>query len=174
MEHEGILLALAQIAATFMGFTGIVYAFARMSGGDQGSLTGIARFRLVSMVMASLHSLMIAIIPFIFITADWPDIHVWQASSAIAVVFLLWASVFHMRSYLALRRDYGDQFVHWLIVGSSVVAYPALALLQVCNIMGWGFGPSFWPFLIAVQSMLLMTASIFILLIFRTGAPKDN
>ena len=66
MEHEGILLTLAQIAATFLGFTGIVYAFARITVGDQSSLKGIARFRLISMVMAGMHSLVIALVPFVF------------------------------------------------------------------------------------------------------------
>ena len=174
MEHEGILLTLAQIAATFIGFTGIVYAFARVSGGAQGSLVGIARFRLRSMVIAGLQSLMIAILPFIFLAAGWPDGRVWQASSLVAIVFLLWSSLFYLRNYISLRRDYGAQFVHWLLLGSSLVVFPAMAVLQLCNVMGWGFGPTFCPFLIAVEGMLLVTAAIFIILIFRTDAAPEK
>jgi hypothetical protein len=174
MQTTDILLSLANIAAAFIGFTGIVVVFARITGGDQGSLTGIARFRLQSMVASGLQCMTFALLPLVFLAADVPEPLTWQICGAVGVLALIATSYFYLRRYYSLRGEYGAQFVSSLIFASSLVANPALVLLLISNIMGWGFGPSFWPYLIVVIYTLFMTAAVFLLLIFRTAGPPST
>jgi hypothetical protein len=92
-----ILAITAQVAATFLGFTGVIFAVGRFSS---GSWSVADRHALVNLIIPSLIVLFLSFIPLIVSTAIETPLTVWRISNAVLFVVhaplvtrVLWLSV---------------------------------------------------------------------------------
>ena len=91
MDHEAVLLAISQIAVTFMGFTGVV---AVLGHRNQGSWTPEERLQLRVLVEVSLTALFGSLAPFLFFALLSSEPTVWMAANG----FL---GVLHLSNFVA-------------------------------------------------------------------------
>lgn len=87
MENRDLLLALAGVAATFIGFAGVVFAVDRSS---QRGVTGPERTALLHLLLPSIAVLFLAFAPLVLAARAGPHDPQWRlANGVLAVVHLL-------------------------------------------------------------------------------------
>lgn len=80
MEHRDILMAIAQVAATFIGFAGVVFAVGRAS---QGGVSGPEQTALVHLLLPAIAVLFLAFLPLVaFAGFDSPS-RIWRVSNGL-------------------------------------------------------------------------------------------
>lgn len=105
--NEEVLYALAGVAVTFAGFSGVVVVLP-LRDGSRWSPT---ESRMLQLLIAdSLTVLFLALLPIVFSLFGWPDSGIWGVSSA------LLGSWFLVGDYIAVRGEFkdraGDQSPH--------------------------------------------------------------
>jgi len=122
-----ILAITAQVAATFLGFTGVIFAVGRFSS---GSWSVADRHALVNLLIPSLIVLFLSFIPLIVSTAIEDSPTVWRISNA--VLFAVHAPLVTRVLWLSLRSQLIEpvplRFVGLPIGFTTVVGNAAVAL----------------------------------------------
>jgi hypothetical protein len=156
MDPYSVLATLAQIAATFVGFTGVIFAVGRFSG---GAWKGAERNAFLNLLLPSTIALFMAFVPMIASDA-MADAAVWRFSNLILA--LVHAPLVTSALVLALRGQLAEplplRFV--LIPGgyASVIASAlvALGLLQDVAAIAFTGGLVWFLFVAATQFVLLI------------------
>ncbi len=84
MQHQELLLAIAEVSATFVGFSGIVGVFRERTGKLE---VGYQRYQLFQMIVTGLSALAMSVTPFLVAAFGFPEPLVWRISSGIYVFF---------------------------------------------------------------------------------------
>ena len=80
MEDRDILLAIAQVAATFIGFAGVIFAIDRSS---EPGLSGPERNALLNLLIPSICVLFLAFVPLVAATGFTSQPLIWRASNGL-------------------------------------------------------------------------------------------
>lgn len=124
---------IAQIALGLAGFSGVMVAFARPSGG----FNPVERFRLQALIFASFGAMFLAIIPFAVFGGPWTESTSWRVLGALMTMYAFAALYLLPAAGFRLRRDYPEQFPLPLVafqVGNHIITF-LLALVVL-------FGPT--------------------------------
>ncbi len=159
MNPTDTLLSLAEISVTLLGFAAIASVF--HSRGAQGWRPD-ARFW--GMVTMGLGTLAFALLPLPFLAAELEPGVTWRMCSlalAAAIVAILgWG-------FLTVRRGLTSGApVNRPTFSFLMVAFAAVAGLELANAAGLLQGPSFWPYLAGIIWFQLVTGYVFVRLLF--------
>lgn len=106
------LEVIAQIAIGLAGFSGVMVAVARPSGG----LNSVERFRVRALIYGSFGAMFLAIIPFAVFGGPWAESSSWRVLGAVMTIYTIAGLSFLPAAGFRLRRDYPEQFPRTLIV----------------------------------------------------------
>ena len=84
MQHQELLLAIAEVSATFVGFSGVVGVFGERTGKLE---VRYQRYQLFQMIVTGLAALAMSVTPFLVAAFGFPEPLVWRISSGIYVFF---------------------------------------------------------------------------------------
>ncbi len=84
MQHQELLLTIAEVSATFVGFSGIVGVVRERTGKLE---VRYQRHQLFQMISTGLSALAISVTPFLVAAFGFPEPMVWRISSGIYVFF---------------------------------------------------------------------------------------
>ena len=84
MQHQEFLLTIAEVSATFVGFSGVVGVFRECTGKLE---VQYQRHLLFQMITTGLSALAISLTPFLVAAFGFPEPKVWRISSGIYVLF---------------------------------------------------------------------------------------
>ena len=157
-QATDLLQTLAEIAAAFIGFSGVVVVFLRSR--DQGwKLSDRARF--LGMISNAFGFLAFALIPFVPLSLGAEA--VWQISSGLFFIFLVVNPII-MGRITAKALSGGDLnivFVRVLGAGTFVSVLAALA-----NTIGWPWKSGFTLYLVCLLWVLIASALNFFRLVY--------
>ena len=176
MEEQSILTSLAEIAAVFVGFSGIAIIFVRGQGGEMSAL---ARFRLAIMLSLGLIVILGGLAPIVAFHWGLEGPILWRVVSLLcAAVFLCW-SIYGTMNFFAIRRHPSGArlnmtFAVFLVLGGALIIISFLF-----NGLGIFIEGIFGVYLTGLLYLLGLSATMFLLLIFRTaeapyGGKEDN
>ena len=166
MEASDFLIGIAQVGATFVGFSSIVAVFGRAS---DGSWSAPDRIRVRNLVEQSLFVSILGFLPGAVFQFPFLSAQVWAFSSIVLAVVLGIDSLLWIRRALVLRRL--GSWRPWMgIFGVSSLG--AALLLQVLNLVNSveGHGES-GPYVAGLLILLLLAGLQFGLLVFGRVAP---
>jgi hypothetical protein len=150
-------MAIGQIAATFIGFAGVVFAVERSSA---GGVSGPERNAIMNLLTPSIAVLFLAFVPLVASTGDATEANIWRASNGIlgAIHSLLLAGAFRAAIRSQLLEPVALRFV---LLGGGSLAVVANAVVVL------GFVPRFAPmaFVAGLVWFLLVSAIQFVMLI---------
>jgi hypothetical protein len=157
MDPNNVLTAVAGVAATFIGFTAVVFAVGRFS---QGVWNSSERNALVNMLAPSFIALFLAFIPMVALTGTQADWLVWRISNGILAAIHVTLVTGALR--LALRGDLVEpiplRFVlipgGYISVAASAIA--AAGFLPQRAAMIYGAGLVWFLLVAAIQFVLLI------------------
>ena len=84
MQHQELLLTIAEVSATFVGFSGVVGVFGEHTGKLE---VRYQRYQLFQMIVTGLSALAMSVNPFLVAAFGFPEPLVWRISSGISVFF---------------------------------------------------------------------------------------
>ena len=157
MQDRDILMAVAQIAATFIGFAGVVFAVDRAS---EGGVTGPERNALMNLLIPAIAVLFLAFVPVIASTGVSSEALIWRASNgmlgAVHLVLLSGAVRTAMRGQLLEPVP-----LRFVLIGGGSLAVAANLVVVL------GFLPRLAPmaYLAGLVWFLLVSAIQFVMLI---------
>ena len=150
-------MAIAQIAATFIGFAGVVFAVERSSA---GGVSDRERNAIMNLLMPSIAVLFLAFVPLLASTGDATEARIWRASNGVlgAIHAVLLAGAFRAAIRSQLLEPVPLRFI-LLSGGSLAVLANALVVL--------GLVPRFaaMAFVAGLVWFLLVSAIQFVMLI---------
>jgi len=159
MNPTDTLVSLAEISVTFLGFAAIVSVF--HSRGGQGWHPDARFWGMVSMGVGTLT---FALLPLPFLAANVGPGATWRwcsvaLAAAIGAMFA-WG-------FLTVRRGLASGApVNLPAFSFLMVSFAAVASLSLANAAGLLNGPSFWPYLVGILWFQLVTAYVFVRLLF--------
>jgi hypothetical protein len=160
MDPLDLLTAVAAVAATFIGFTGVIFAVGRFS---QGVWKASERHALVNMLAPSLVALFLAFVPMVALTGTQADLLVWRVSNALfaAIHAILVTSALR----LAVRGELVEPIpLRFILIPVGYISVAASALVAVGLLpqlapMIYGGGLVWFLLIAAVQFVLLIVPS---------------
>lgn len=161
MPRESLLLAMAEVSITLVGFAGIVVFLGRRA---EGSWSEADRTRVWGMIEAGLLTLGLSLLPFLVWELGPANADPWGASSGVFVLFGgLALGVWVRRGREVVRT--GDPEVS-RGAGVGAMAFTGLILLSlVLNALGIGFERDFGPYLVAILWYLTLACIMFVRLL---------
>ena len=166
MDHEDILLTLAEVSVALAGFSGVVAVFGRR---DPGTWSFADRFRFFALVHTSLSSLLLCILPFGLLAFNIPEEAVWSALSALFVVYNAVVGFFTSRRFLAASSSERAEFTS----GVMPVMFAILAPILVLSIFNVAVGGTFGPFLVALIYLLVLSSFLFARMLVSAFGAED-
>jgi hypothetical protein len=159
MNPTDTLLSLAEISVTLLGFAAIASVF--HSRGAQGWRPDARFWGMVSMGVGTLA---FALLPLPLLAAEVDPGVTWRLCSVALAAAIGAMFVF---GFLTVRRGLasGEQ-VHRPTFSFLMASFATVAGLDVANAAGLLHGPSFWPYLAGVIWFQLVTAYVFVRLLF--------
>jgi hypothetical protein len=154
MDHEDILLTLAEVSVALAGFSGVVAVFGRR---DPGTWSFADRFRFFALVHTSLSSLLLCILPFGLLAFNIPEEAVWRALSSLLVLYLIVVAVLSTRRLLAAAASERGEFTAIVMPVGLAIGAATLAL----NIYNVAVGAAFGPFLLGLIFLLVTSSFLF-------------
>ena len=157
-----VLGAIAVVAVTVAGFTGVVAVF---GGGPLHEWPRVDRFRLKLLLSFSLLPLALSLIGLTLLAAELPQAFVWRWCS-VAAAFLLLAAGFWSLAQFArfpateLKSAGASRIVFY---GGSVIGF-GTCILQIYNL---AVLEQFWPFLTAIVVSVLAASLQFAILVLN-------
>lgn len=103
---------ISQLALGLAGFSGVMVAFARPSGG----FDPVERFRLRALIYASFGAMFLAIIPFAVFGGPWTESSSWRVLGATMTIYVIVGLSVLPAAAFRLRRDHPQQFPLPLVV----------------------------------------------------------
>ena len=157
MQDRDTLMAIAQIAATFIGFAGVVFAV------ESASSRGVSdreRNAIMNLLMPSIAVLFIAFVPLVAAAGGGGDVRIWRASNAIIGIV---HSVFLTGAFrAALRNQLLEPVpVRFLLLGGGLMA----VLANLVIVLGFFSQFAATAFLAGLVWFLLVSAIQFLMLI---------
>jgi hypothetical protein len=149
MDHEDILLTLAEVSVALAGFSGVVAVFGRR---DPGTWSFADRFRFFALVHTSLSSLLLCILPFGLVVFDIPVV-----------------GFFTSRHFLAASSSERAEFTS----GVMPVTFAILAPILVLSIYNVVVGGTFGPFLVALIYLLVQSSFLFARMLVSAFGAED-
>jgi hypothetical protein len=160
VRAEDVLLTLAQIAAAFAGFGGIVAALGARSIGE---LSIAARFRFRNLLIVSIGASLFALVPVMIDVAGAGASLVWALSS-------VGLGLCTLGNLLAARRAARRVFLlnpkllrPWMALLSTSVQ-TGICIAQIANVIGWPFGRGGMPYVSSIFALLVLAGIQFVLL----------
>ena len=157
MDPGSLLATIAQVAAAFVGFTGVIFAVGRFS---QGSWRGPERQALVHLLLPSLVALFMALFALAALTGIRNEIVVWRISNGILAVFH--APLVSHALLMSIRAEVAEPVpLRFLTIPggyTSVVlsALVAAGLLQDYAVVVFTGGLVWFLFIAAIQFVMLV------------------
>jgi hypothetical protein len=170
MRIEDVLIALAQIAAAFAGFGGIVAALGARSIGD---LSVATRFRFRNLLVISIGASLFALVPAVLDVAMAETPYVWTLSSAALGLFTLGNLA---AARLGARRAFSlnpKLLRRWMAVLSTSVQV-AICLALFANTFGWPFNRGGMPYVSSIFALLVLAGIQFVLLALDSTPREPN
>jgi hypothetical protein len=151
-EHTLLaLLGIASVATTFAGFSGVVAVF---GGRALGNWAPVERTRMTNLVIMSLSVCFFSFVPIALDLLGVSDGTIWVCSS-LGLTFFSGSyfvfSVLNTQALLHIRRSVVSPWVRI----AFMVLLPAITVLQISNVLGFGFKPGPGPL---VTGLLLILA----------------
>ena len=153
MEPQDLLIVSAELGVAIAGFAGVVSVFGARR---REEWSFVERFRLESLLTASLTTVALALLGLVLLAADVESSSAWRLSSsawALSAVFFLSRSYSRLRVALAEGGTVSRPY--------SAAVYGSLGfaiVLQIWNVVAVG---EFWPFFVGLSLGLLCAASFF-------------
>ena len=167
MEHNDILLALAEVSVALAGFSGVVAVFGRR---DPGTWSFADRFRFFSLVHTSLSTLILCVLPFGLFAVHLAEGSVWGAMSALYISYVIVTAIFTLRRLRGATSSERAEFTPIVLP----VVLSAQALIAGFNIYNVAVGATFGPFLVALIFVLAQSSFLFArMLVSGFGAGRD-
>jgi hypothetical protein len=166
LEGSEVLTAIAEVAAAFAGFAGIVAAFRHR---DLAAWPPHETFRFRFMVLYSVLTVLFALLPFFLFHFGVSPARIWSSASILLalVAFILFVDA--LLHYRALGDDAKSSLslgmVYFLETGNVLVGGT-----QGCNAVGVGAAPSFSLYLLGLGWFLLAAAGMFVRLLLLVAA----
>lgn len=160
MQHQELLLATAEVSATFAGFSGVIGVFRKHNSKLEAQLM---RHRLLQMIVTSLSALTMSVSPFLIAAFRLPEPLVWRSSSVIyvfAATLLTAFGLYRSRPFVqaglaSVRTNYVIALVTIVTVGISllnglgVFSFRASAIYLVTLFWTLGLSGFFFTTLVA-------------------------
>ena len=166
MEGADQLLTIAEIGATFAGFTAIVGLIANSARGNLG-----AKLNFWLMIEFSFATIVFALIPFTIFNFGVAPRQIWTASSISIAVFLVLHVVF-VRKHVteAIARS------QFSVISPLIVAplFAATIIIQVLNALGIIFDRTYAAFFLGIFLFLLIAFANFVLLLNQLWVAADE
>lgn len=161
MPREALLLAMAEVSITLVGFAGIVVFLGRRA---EGSWSEADRTRMWGMIEAGLLTLGLSLLPFLVWELGSAGADPWGVSSGIFVVFGGLSLVVWIRRGRVVMKTEDPEVSTGAGVGAMVLS--GLILLSLAfNAVGIGFERDFGPYLIAILWYLALACIMFVRLL---------
>jgi hypothetical protein len=156
MNESDVLLSMAEVGVTLLGFAAIVSVFRQR---DTWRPDG----RFWAMVTAGVGTLVFSLLPLPFLFRSIAAASIWQACNAVFGLYALGYCVFLTGSF---RRDRAADSssnvpVFALVLGGSAVTCPFL----LASATGYFGDPSFWSYLVGLIWFQVLTAILFVRLL---------
>jgi len=155
MNESDVLLSMAEVAVTLLGFAAIVTVFRQ-------SDTWRPDGRFWAMITAGIGTLVFSLLPLPFLFGNIASTATWRTCSALFGLYALGYCVFLTRMY---RRDRatgsGNLPVFALLFGGSAFTCPLL-LVSATGYLG---DPQYWPYLVGLIWFQILTAIFFVRLL---------
>ncbi|HEY5647190.1 MAG TPA: hypothetical protein VIS76_14665 [Pseudomonadales bacterium] len=166
MIGTDILLTTAELSLALGGFGGV--AAALIGRGERWNPMTIVRFR--ALIMISLGSALLALVPIPMHTSGLEGENLWTAASTVAAVVasvMLLGMLFYARAPMVTQ---GSRF--WSVV-AFLFAAGAIGV-NVFNALAIGFTRSFTGYLCALILLLILAGLYFFRLIVLSGPESDD
>ena len=154
MEHEDILLTLAEVSVAFAGFSGVVAVFGRR---DPSTWSFSDRMRFFSLVQTSLSTLIFCVLPFGLFAVQVAEESVWGALSMLYVLYVIVVAVLFIRRLRAAATSERAEFTPIVLPVTLAVT----ALIAVFNVYNVVVGATFGPFLVGLIWLLVQSSFLF-------------
>ncbi|MBI3448198.1 MAG: hypothetical protein HY049_04675 [Acidobacteria bacterium] len=167
------LLAIAEVSATFAGFSGVVAVFGRRAHGEWFPED---RFRLTNMLMMSLGSGLFALVPILEELLHVPDRALFTTASALLGAFSLAYLIVGVARTRRLRREHPGALARWAVVVIQASLFLAAAL-QALNAFGILYNHEAGPYLAGLLLLLVFAGIQFAFLVLvppREGPRRDE
>jgi hypothetical protein len=157
MEGSDQLLTIAEIGATFAGFTAIVGLIANSARGNLG-----AKLNFWLMIEFSFATIVFALIPLTLFNFGVAPHYIWTASSLSIAVFLILHGIL-------IRKHVAEAIARsQLSIKSPLIIVPLFAVtivIQVLNALGIVFDRTYAAFFLGIFLFLLIAFGNFVLLL---------
>jgi hypothetical protein len=151
--EQDLLIVAAELGVAIAGFTGVISVFGSRS---RESWSVIERFRIESLLSASLAAVALALLGLALVAADADGSLVWNVSS---IAWLAWALVTQIRLFPRFRKARSEGGTISTPYNIAVWAAAAtVAALQIWNIAALH---EFWPFFVGLSLNLVPALSFF-------------
>jgi hypothetical protein len=157
MDPGSVLATIAQVAAAFVGFTGVIFAVGRFS---QGAWRGPERQALVHLLLPSMVALFMALFALAALTGIRNEIVVWRISNGLLAVFH--APLVSHALWMAILSDVAEPIPLRFVTipgGYTSVALSALVaggLLQDYAVVVFAGGLVWFLLIAAIQFVMLV------------------
>jgi hypothetical protein len=161
-EHALLaLLGIASVAATFAGFSGVVAVFGGRALGDWAP---VERTRMTNLLIMSLSVCLFSFVPIAMDLLGASNGTIWVCSSLGLTFFsgsYLVFSVINTQHLLHIRKSVVSQRVRI----AFLVLLPATTVLQILNVLGFGFKPGPGPLATGLLLILVLAGIQFAYLV---------
>jgi hypothetical protein len=169
MQPSEALSTTAQVAVTLAGFAGVVVAF---RSGAVHEWDKIDKFRLQILLTNSATPFALSLFAMVLSATTVDSVTVWRLCSIITFVVLVgvgasYGTTFRRFAPQEFRASGGKA----LIMRAGGLVAIAVTLLQMYNVIRL---QSFWPFFVAIATLLLFAMLQFILLVAAGHEPPNN
>jgi len=133
VQHADLLQTIAEVAASFAGFTGVISVFGRMESAPW-SLLG-AR----TIIESSLFTILFALVPFVVDGLGVGGAHTWRVSSFLFLALVVAGAFGGTRRLLAVARGGGSPALEApLFLGAFLAVGAVMLVLLSVNVLGFG------------------------------------
>jgi len=131
MDVVSALLVVAQIAATFAGFTALLSLIRRERGHDELVL---ANFRVMMMIEQSMITLFLCFVPVLLLQTGIVEIQVWIAANAVLLVTVLARSVVAIRGIRQRLPEIGSSISRTATAANFAVSI-SISVLAIISLV---------------------------------------
>lgn len=168
MEGADQLLAIAEIGATFAGFTGVIGVLGKTPGERFPEIT---RVNFWLMIEFSLATVFFCLIPFAIFNFTGPDRAIWATSSAIMAIFIVAHLLLMGRvmNPIVKRGEWPRSAILFVMP-----LFGTVFLIQSLNAIGIGFTQSYEAYFLGLLLFLLLASINFVALMRTLWSNSPN
>jgi hypothetical protein len=170
MNPNDTLSALAEVAAAFAGFSGVVAA---LGVNSLSELSALHRFRFANLLVVSVGAALFAFLPVVLAQFPLSAGAVWISSSALLAVFSLALLIVRWRAGRRLGPILGGPLNLWMAL-CWIGALSAVASFQLVNLLQGSGPPGGSLYVAGVFGLLLLSGLQFISLALPARAEDSN